>query len=219
VPSKKAPRTEHLSQEQKLTLPADLIQAMAQAKLERSQFPPPPAPDPKDFPIDWKAFALANERFRKLELLAKSSPEELRYVEEMLARLGQDFDHVDLKLALAETLRHGSYGQVKVQLDKAFAGLPADAPLPQLLNRLGIPMRKDRSIPCPGAVTRIHQALKDMTLRAFACRTRLDESTIRKVLKKERAEPSTLEFIAKAMNMSLEALNSDQEPPSGTHQP
>ena len=91
MPSKKAPRTEQLSQEQKLALPADLIQAKAQAKLERSQVPPPPAPDPKALSaIDWKAIDWkATERERKLELLAKSNLGELPYVEEMLVRLGQ----------------------------------------------------------------------------------------------------------------------------------
>ena len=220
MPSKKAPRTEHLSQEQKLALPADLIQAMAQAKLERSQFPPPPAPDPKALAaFDWPAFLKAEGRSRQLELLAKSSLGELPYVEEVLARLGQDYDEVDLKIALSEMFRRGWYRHWGLEADKAFAGLPADAPLSQLLNRLGIPMREDRSIHCPAAVTRIRRALRDGTFpsqRKFAEFSGIQESTLRKVLRNERADLKTWQGIAEAMEMPIKILLSDLSAPKNT---
>jgi transcriptional regulator with XRE-family HTH domain len=151
------------------------------------------------------------ERERKLHLLESSNLGEAPLVEEVLAGLGRDHNSVDLKLALAEMYRRGWYAQQKVQFDKACAGLPADAPLPQLLKRLGIPIREDRSIPSAAAVTRIRQAITDRfrSMRGLAFRAHIDESTLRKVLKNERADLATLQKIAGAMGVSTNTLLSD----------
>jgi hypothetical protein len=152
------------------------------------------------------------ERERKLHLLESSNLGEAPLVEEVLAGLGRDHNSVDLKLALAEMYRRGWYAQQKVQFDKACAGLPADAPLPQLLKRLGIPIREDRSIPSAAAVTRIRQAITDGVFpspHALAIRAGMPECTLRKVINHERAILATWQKIAYAIGVSTKTLLSD----------
>jgi len=154
----------------------------------------------------------AMERERKLHLLESSNLGEAPLVEEVLAGLGRDHNSVDLKLALAEMYRRGWYAQSKVQFDKACAGLPANAPLAQLLKRLGIPMRKDRSVPCAAAVTRIRRVITDRefrSMRGLAIRAGIDESTLRKVIKKESADLAIWQKIARAMGVSTDTLLTD----------
>ena len=78
-------------------------------------------------------------------------------------------------------------------------------------------MREDRSIPCPAAVTKIRQALADgsnvtrpgvpiESVRKFAEFAGIDEATLRKLLKKERATLRTLQTIAEALGIPTKAL-------------
>jgi hypothetical protein len=149
------------------------------------------------------------ERGRKLALLESSNLGELPYVEEMLTRLGEDYDQVDLKLALAEMFRRGWAACDNRTLDKALEGLPANATGAQVLRRLRIQMREDRSVPSPTAVATMRRALKDGTFRSMrhlADFAVLNEATIRKVIKNERADLPTWRKIATALNVPLKTL-------------
>jgi lambda repressor-like predicted transcriptional regulator len=183
--------------------------------MDRETLEIPGLPEGWEDPTAWRdpavfqEFRRLCERARKLALLAESHFGELPYVEEMLSRLGKSYDDLDLKVALAEMFRRGWYAYDQRRADKVFAGLPADAPLSQILRRLRIPMREDRSIPSPVAVTKIRRALTDKTfrsMRSLAQAASIDESTLRKVLRNESADLETWQKIARALGIPVKTL-------------
>jgi hypothetical protein len=133
----------------------------------------------------------------------------MELVKEMLARLGSDYDEIDLTLALAEMFRIGWYRCDQRRVDKLLAGLPPEPSWAQVASRLRIPIRQDRTISSPLAVAKILRAVDQGTFPSFrrlAIDSGIDESTLRKTIKKESAELNTWKALARAMKTDIKVF-------------